>query len=178
MRVPTRKPNGFALIDLIFVIGMIGVLSAIAFPRLMLAKHSAGAASAIGSLRAISSAQLTFALTCGAGFYAPNLTTLGTPPPASVVGFISPTLGTADTVTRGNFIITMQATPFPGAPASCNGVAFGGAGQAFKAAADPAYPPFRRYFAVNANAQIWEHTASLLAVMPEAGEPPVGFVLR
>jgi len=178
MRVPTRKPNGFALIDLIFVIGMIGVLCAIAFPRLMLAKNSAGAAAAIGSLRAISSAQLTFALTCGAGFYAPNLTTLGTPPAGSPVGFISPTLGTADSVTRGNFIITMQATPFPGAPASCNGVAFGGSGRAFKAAADPAHPQILRYFAVNANAQIWEHTASLLAVIPEAGEPPVGFVLR
>lgn len=173
-----RKSNGFALIDLIFVIGMIGVLSTIAFPRLMLAKNSAGAAAAIGSLRAISSAQLTYALTCGGGFYAPNLTTLGTPPPGGQTAFISPTLGTADTVTRGSFLITMSATPFAGAPATCNGVAFGGAGQAYKAGADPAYPPFKRYFAINANAAIWEHDAALYPVMPEIGQPAVGFLLK
>ena len=62
-----RKPQGFALIDLIFVCGIIGLLASIALPRLTLAKSAAGAASAIGSMRAINSAELTFALTCGAG---------------------------------------------------------------------------------------------------------------
>jgi len=38
-----RKKNGFALIDLIFTIGIIGVLCTIALPRLLLAKQSAGA---------------------------------------------------------------------------------------------------------------------------------------
>src|SRR3984893_19526408 len=75
-----RKKSGFALIDLIFTIGIIGVLCTIALPRLLLARQSAGAASAIGSLRAINSAQLTFALTCGGGFYAPSLTTPGMVP--------------------------------------------------------------------------------------------------
>ena len=67
-----RKADGFALIDILFVCAMIGVLSTIALPRMLIAKQSAGAASAIGSLRTIHSAQLTFALTCGAGFYAPD----------------------------------------------------------------------------------------------------------
>src|SRR5262245_45236880 len=71
-----RSAHGFALIDLIFVCGIIGVLAVIAMPRLLLAKQAAGAASAIGSLRAIDSSQLTFALTCGGGFYAPSLTVL------------------------------------------------------------------------------------------------------
>ena len=48
----TRKAQGFALIDLIFVCGIIGLLSSIALPRLMLAKQAAGAASAIGIMRA------------------------------------------------------------------------------------------------------------------------------
>src|SRR6202051_2842753 len=78
--VRMRQAQGFALIDLIFVCGIIGVLCSIALPRLLLAKQAAGSASAIGSMRAINSAQLTFALTCGAGFYAPSLTTLGTLP--------------------------------------------------------------------------------------------------
>ena len=45
------KAQGFALIDLIFVCGIIGLLCSIALPRLLLAKQSAGAASAIGSMR-------------------------------------------------------------------------------------------------------------------------------
>ena len=81
--VTIRKAHGFALIDLIFVCGIIGLLASIALPRLLAAQQSAGAASAIGSMRAINSAQLTFALTCGSGFYAPDLPTLGTPPPGS-----------------------------------------------------------------------------------------------
>ena len=90
-----RKKSGFALIDLIFTIGIIGVLCTIALPRLLLAKQSAGSASAIGSLRAINSAQLTFALTCGAGFYAPSLTRLGTLPIGSKAAFLTGSLTSA-----------------------------------------------------------------------------------
>jgi len=82
----------------------------------MLAKQQAGAASAIGSMRVINSAQLTYALTCGAGFYAPNLTTLGTPPPASNEAFISPNLGGSDTVIKAGYTIQMPAAPYAGTP--------------------------------------------------------------
>ncbi|HVQ16663.1 MAG TPA: hypothetical protein VMS40_23835, partial [Vicinamibacterales bacterium] len=117
--VAIRKSQGFALIDLIFVIGIIGVLAATATPRLMAARQGAGSASAIGSLRAISSAQLTFALTCSSGFYAPNLMTLGVPPIGSDAPFLSQNLTGNDIVTRGNYIIQMLATPYPTAPGSC-----------------------------------------------------------
>jgi type II secretory pathway pseudopilin PulG len=176
-----RKPNaasGFALLDLIFVCGIIGVLATTALPRLLLAKQSAGAASAIGSMRAINSAQLTFALTCGAGFYAPNLTTLGTAPAGSHEAFISANLGSADTITHSGYMVQLTATPFVAAPASCNGLALGEAGQAFKAAADPTEPGNLRFFATNANAQIFEDTTTLYAAMPEVGEPVSGHVLR
>ena len=72
-----KTDSGFALLDMIFVCGLIGILSGIAVPKLLLAKQAAGAASAIGSMRAINSAELTYALTCGSGFYAPNLPSLG-----------------------------------------------------------------------------------------------------
>ena len=61
------KAQGFALIDLIFVCGIIGLLCGIALPRLLLARQSAGSAAAIGSMRSINSAELTYALTCGSG---------------------------------------------------------------------------------------------------------------
>ena len=99
-----RKPQGFALIDLIFVCGVIGVLCSIALPRLLMAQQSASTASAIASMRVINSSQLTYALTCGPGFYAPNLTTLGTPPPGSHEPFISVGLGAADTVTKSGYV--------------------------------------------------------------------------
>jgi type II secretory pathway pseudopilin PulG len=177
--VTKRKPNGFALIDLIFVIGIICVLAATAMPRLLAAKQSAGASSALGSLRAISSSQLTFALTCGGGFYSPDLMTLGTAPPGSAEPFLSPNLTGGNVITRGGYIIQMTATPWPTAPASCNGLALGLAGTAYKAAADPADPMTNfRYFATNANGMIFEDAASLFATMPESGEPATGHLLR
>ena len=62
-----RSAAGFALIDLLFVCGIIGLLSGMALPRLMAAKGSAQAASAISTLRVVSSAEVTFAITCGSG---------------------------------------------------------------------------------------------------------------
>ena len=173
-----RKVHGFALLDLIFVIGIIGVLCAIALPRLLLAKQVAGAASAIGSMRAINSAELTFAITCGAGFYAPNLTTLGTPPTGTREAFISPGLGESNVVTRSGYLIQVAATPYAGAPASCNGLADGSTGRGFKASADPDEPGNVRFFATNANGIIWENTSSLLAVTPETGAPTAGSPLH
>jgi type IV pilus assembly protein PilA len=175
-----RQARGFALIDLLFVCGIIGVLASIAMPRLLLAKSAAGAASAIGSMRAINSAELTYALTCGNGFYAPNLTTLGTAPPASTEPYISGGLGTADIINKSGYTIQLDATAYPGAPASCNGLAAGSAGRGFRAAADPVGTGggIPRFFSTNANATIFEDVASLWAVMPEVGEPVSGHPLR
>jgi type II secretory pathway pseudopilin PulG len=176
--VAIRKAGGFALIDLIFVCGILGMLCSIALPHLFQARKSAGAASAIGSMRVINSAELTFALTCGAGFYAPNLTTLGTAPAGSNEPFISGGLGAANTVVKSSYQIQLSATPFAGAPGSCNGLPAGEAGQGFKAAADSTDPQNKRHFGTNANNVIFEDVTSLWAVIPEVGSPASGHVLR
>jgi len=176
--VTVRQADGFALIDVLFVCGVIGILSSIAMPHLFTAKQSAGAASAIGSMRAINSAELTYALTCGAGFYATDLTRLGTPPPGSNEAFIGRGLGSASTVTKAGYIIQLSATPYPGSPASCNGAPAGEDSQGFKAAADPTLPTASRFFATNANNTIWEDTVTLWAAMPETGDSPAGHTLR
>lgn len=173
-----QRSNGFALIDLIFVCGIIGLLCSIALPRLLLAKQAAGASSAIGSMRAINSAQLTFALTCGGGFYAPGLRTLGTAPVGSTEAFIAPGLGDADAITKSGYLIKVEAAPYAGAPGSCNGLGPGEAGQGFKASADSLEPGNSRFFGTNADALIYEHNASLFASLPENGEPPIGMPLR
>jgi type IV pilus assembly protein PilA len=176
--VNIRKQDGFTLIDLLFVCGLIGVLSAIALPRLLLAKQTADAASAIGSLRTINSGELTFASTCGAGFYAPDLPTLGATPPGSNEAFVSPGLTSANAVTKSGYVIQLSGTAFANAPASCNGLAAGSGAPGFKAAADPVVPSNGRYFATNSNASIYEHTATLWVAMPEVGLPPVGHPLE
>jgi len=176
--VSIRKADGFALIDVLFVCGVIGILVSIAMPSLFTAKQQAGAASAIGSLRAVNSAQLTYALTCGAGFYANDLTRLGTPPPASTEPFIGRGLGSASTVTKAGYIIQMSASPYVGSPASCNGAAAGDDSQGFKAAADPALPNASRFFATNANNTLWEDSVTMWPVIPEMGDPAAGHVLQ
>jgi len=173
-----RKAQGFALIDIIFVVGIIGILCSIALPRLLLARQAAGAASAIGAMRTLNSAELTYALTCGNGFYAPKLTTLGIPPPGSHEPFVGPDLGEADTVTKSGYTIQLEGTAFPGSPASCNGLGAGESAQGFKAGADPAVPDNARFFATNANGSIYEDTATLFASMPEVGDPSSGHLLR
>jgi type II secretory pathway pseudopilin PulG len=173
-----RQAGGFALIDLVFVCGMIGLLSSIALPKFVLAKQAAGAASALASLRTVNSAELTFALTCGSGFYAPDLRTLGTPPPGSNEAFISPDLGASNIVQKSSYTFRLEAAPYPGAPPSCNGLTTGETAQGFRAAADPTEPLNIRFFGSNANGQIYEDVVTLWNDMPETGEPLVGAPLR
>lgn len=173
-----RKADGFALIDILFVCAIMGILATIALPRMLMARQSAGAASAIGSLRTIHSSQLTFALTCGAGFYAPNLTTLGRAPVGSNEAFITPNLSSANSVTRSGYVIKIDATAYAGAPSTCNGLPLGETAQAWLAIADPNEADNFRHFATNVNGSIFEHTSTLDGIMPEVGEPAAGHLLR
>lgn len=173
-----RRADGFALIDLLFVCAILGVLSTIALPRLLNARQSAGAASAIGTLRTLHSAQLTFALTCGGGFYAPNLTALGRAPGGSREAFLGPALTTSNAVARSGYVIELKATPYAGAPGSCNGLDPGDAAQAWRAFADPTTGDNKRFFGTNVNGAIWEHTSTLDGALPEVGESPSGHLIR
>ena len=170
--------RGFALIDLLFCCGLIGILSAIAVPRLLLASQAAGSASAIGSMRAVNSSELTYALTCGNGFYAAKLTTLGTPPPGSTEPFLTPSLTSMDQIEHSGYLIQLTAESYGQAPGTCNGLAPGEAGRGYKAAADPTAPGNVRFFATNAGGVIYEDVTSLFATVPEVGDPPSGHPLR
>ena len=170
-----RSAAGFAIIDLLFVCGIIGLISGIALPRLMAAKGSAMAASAVSTMRTIGSGEVAFAITCGSGFYAPSLTTLGKPPAGTSEGFVKGDLAAADSVIKSGYQFQVFATPFASAPDTCNALGLGVTGLAFKVGGDPLdVTNNTRYFAANAGNIIWEDTAPLYPAMPEFGDSPTG----
>ena len=168
-----RGERGFALIDLLFVIAIIGVLASSAIPGLIRAKSAAQGAAALGTLRVISRGQLAFAITCGNGFYAPDLIGLGTPPGGSNEGWVTADLGLANTVIKSGYVIQMAGTAAGGSPPSCNGIAGGQLASGYRAAADPQAPNNFRFFGTNTSGTIYEAQVPLFGVMPE-NSPPVG----
>ena len=151
---PASRPAKWVVIAVCgaLAVPFAGVVAAIAVPGLLRARMSGNETSAIGSLRAIHSAQVAYHSACGG--FAPDLPSLSRP-----TEYLAADFTTGQTVTKSGYTITL-ARLSDAAEVSNDLRGCEGAVNAFVAIAAPVTPGSTgtRYFATNTSGTIYQDT--------------------
>ena len=122
--MPKNSKKGFSLIELLIVVAIILIIAAIAIPNLLRSRMQANEASAVGSIRSINTACVSYSTTYGTGFPA-GIANLGPGAPA--------TAATADLIDAILAAGTKSGYTFPFA----SGAAVGGVVPTYTVNANP-----------------------------------------
>jgi prepilin-type N-terminal cleavage/methylation domain-containing protein len=168
-----RDGSGFTLLELLVVLSIIWILAGLAAPSLLRGRSVANETSALSSFRALHTAQLSYALSCGFGFYTSTYTALAAGP-GNPLGFLTTDLTSSATPVKSGYNFTLvPGGGAVGGAADCNGSATTASG--YYATAFPVTPGSSgtRTFATNQGGAIWQNTAGAPPAEPFAIGPGV-----